>query len=89
MSRLIDCLDRHDHNSIDGLLNTISKQIRITEEMETTQNFVWVKKKKKTHVNPCPAEPGYYLSLQTVEIQISWLLQKPTDLDLHCLPLSI
>ena len=47
MSRLIDCLDRHDHNSIDGLLNTISKQIRITEEMETTQNFVWVKKKQK------------------------------------------
>ena len=23
--------------------------------------------------------------LQTVQIQISWLLQKPTDLDLHCL----
>ena len=23
---------------------------------------------------------------QTVQIQISWLLQKPTDLDLHCLP---
>ena len=22
---------------------------------------------------------------QTVQIQISWLLQKPTDLDLHCL----
>ena len=35
-------------------------------------------------VNPCPAEPGYTLSLQTVCTQISWL-QKPTDLDLHCL----
>ena len=23
-------------------------------------------------LNPCPAEPGYTLSLQTVEIQISW-----------------
>ena len=23
--------------------------------------------------------------MQTVQIQISWLLQKPTDLDLHCL----
>ena len=22
---------------------------------------------------------------QTVQIQISWLLKKPTDLDLHCL----
>ena len=22
---------------------------------------------------------------QTVQVQISWLLQKPTDLDLHCL----
>ena len=27
--------------------------------------------------------------LQTVSIQISWLLQKPTDLDLHCLPLRM
>ena len=25
----------------------------------------------------------------TVKIQISWLLQKPTDLGLHCLPLSM
>ena len=28
------------------------------------------------------------LLLQTVQIQISWLLKKPTDLDLHCLPFS-
>ena len=27
-----------------------------------------------------------YKPLQTVQIQISWLLKKPTDLDLHCLP---
>ena len=40
-------------------------------------------------VNPCPTEPGYTLSLQTVQIQISWLLKKPTDLDLHCLPISM
>ena len=39
--------------------------------------------------NPSPAEPGYALPLQTVQIQISWLLQKPIDLDLHCLPLSM
>ena len=26
-----------------------------------------------------------YTVWQTVQIQISWLLQKPTDLDLHCL----
>ena len=26
-----------------------------------------------------------YTLWQTVQIQISWLLQKPTDLDLHCL----
>ena len=38
---------------------------------------------------PCPAEPGYALPWQTVQIQISWLLKKPTDLDLHCLSLSI
>ena len=36
------------------------------------------------NVNPSPAEPRYVLPLQTVYIQISWLLQKPTDLDLHC-----
>ena len=39
-------------------------------------------------VNPSPAEPRYALPLQTVQIQISWLLKKPTDLDLHCLPFS-
>ena len=39
--------------------------------------------------NPCPAEPGYTLPLQTVQIQISWLLKKPTDLDLHFLPLRM
>ena len=26
-----------------------------------------------------------HIQWQTVQIQISWLLQKPTDLDLHCL----
>ena len=26
-----------------------------------------------------------HIEWQTVQIQISWLLQKPTDLDLHCL----
>ena len=31
-------------------------------------------------LNPGPAEPGYDLPLQTVYIQISWLLKKkPTD----------
>ena len=40
-------------------------------------------------VNPCPAEPGYTLPLQIMKIQISWLLKKPTDLDLHCFLLSI
>ena len=40
-------------------------------------------------INPCPAESGYTLTLQTVWIQISWFLKKPTDLDLHCLPLNM
>ena len=31
----------------------------------------------------------YILPLQTAQIQISCLLQKPTDLDLHCFPLSM
>ena len=38
---------------------------------------------------PSPIEPRYALPLQTVLIQISWLLKKPTDLDLHCLSLSM
>ena len=33
------------------------------------------------YVNPCPAEPEYTLSYQTVLIQISWFMKKPTDLD--------
>ena len=40
-------------------------------------------------INPGPAETGYALPLQAVYIKISWLLQKPTDLDLHCLSLSM
>ena len=39
--------------------------------------------------NPGPAEPEYALPLQTVLIQISRLLKKLTDLDLHCLSLSM
>ena len=31
----------------------------------------------------------YTLPLQTVQLQISWLLKKPTDLDLHCLSFSM
>ena len=42
-----------------------------------------------SHINPSPADLGYALHWQTVYIQISWLLQKPTDLDLPCLQYSI
>ena len=40
-------------------------------------------------LNPSPAEPGCTMFLQTVKIQINWLLKKPTDLDLHYLTLSM
>ena len=40
-------------------------------------------------LNPGPPDPRYALPLQTVLIQISWLLKKPTDLELHCLSLSV
>ena len=30
-------------------------------------------------------DTNLHTNRQTVQIQISWLLQKPTDLDLHCL----
>ena len=36
-----------------------------------------------------PAEAVYAMPLQTVQIQISRLLKKPTDLDLRCLSLSM
>ena len=35
------------------------------------------------NVNPSPPELGYTLPLQTVKIQISWHLKKPTDLDMQ------
>ena len=44
-------------------------------------------------LNPCPAEPGYILPLQSVDPDqlafLKKLLKKPTDLDLHCLSLSM
>ena len=43
----------------------------------------------KTYIKPCPADLGYALPLQIVQIQISWLLKKPTDLDLNYLQFSI
>ena len=49
----------------------------------------WQNFKEDNFFNPCPAEPGYALPLQTVYSQISWLLQKLTDLDLHCLSFSM
>ena len=39
------------------------------------------------YLNPGPAEQRYALPLKTVQIQISWL--QPTDLNLHCLSLSM
>ena len=51
--------------------------------------FVVAKYSHRCYLSPCPAEPGYTLPLQTMQIQISWLLKKPTDLDLHCLLLSM
>ena len=36
-------------------------------------NISYMQMLSKMHFN-CPAEPGYILSLQTVQIQISWLL---------------
>ena len=37
-----------------------------------------------TPLNPCPAEPGYTLHLQTVDPD-----QLASELDLHCLQLSM
>ena len=43
----------------------------------------------KLYLNPGPSEPQYALHLQTVQIQIGWLLKKPADLELHCLLFGI
>ena len=40
-------------------------------------------------VNPGSAEQGYVPSLRKVYFQISWLLKKPSGLDLYCLSLSM
>ena len=61
---------------------------------ETKSLKPWIRVFLFTHasfavLSPCPAQPGYVLPLQTVQIQISWLLKKSTDLELHCLPLSM
>ena len=43
----------------------------------------------RTNINPAPAGLGYALPLQIVYTKISWLLQKPTNLELHYLPFSM
>ena len=50
--------------------------------MQLNKMIVAVKpiRSNRFSVNPSPAEPGYTLLLQTVQIQISWLLN-PKDLD--------
>ena len=42
---------------------------------------------KRLKFNPGPVEPGYALPLQTLKIQIRWLLQ--SDLDRYCSPLYV
>ena len=44
---------------------------------------------KQSINSPLSCWTRYTLSLQTVQIQISWLLKKSTDLDLHCLSFSV
>ena len=53
------------------------------------ENFYDHKFPKFSFLNPGLAEAGYALPLQTVLIQISWLLKKPRDLDLYCLSFSM
>ena len=41
----------------------------------------------KVCLNPCPAEPGYTLTFAN-SVDPNQLASKPTDPNLHCLPLS-
>ena len=73
-----------------GKLNQCIMQVRILLVIRCFSLYFVLQNHTATVViNPCPAEPGYTLLLQTVYIQISWLLKKPTDLDLHCFSFSM
>ena len=48
----------------------------------------WIQNSFASHVvfkciSLCPTEPGYITCFKTVQIQISWLHQKPADFNLH------
>ena len=71
------------------MLKSDPKVGSVTENMPFLANMEISSVYPKSYINPCPAEPGYTLPLQKVQIQISWLLKKPTDMDLYCLPSSM
>ena len=72
-----------------NISSNIWRQWRLSWSYASVQSYqslletLWIV--KKLRLNPGPAEPRYVLSLETVQIKISWLLKKPTDLNLHCL----
>ena len=74
-------------------ITTTKKKKKKKKKEEEKKKKEEEKKKDKQNVTtvkiPCPAEPGYTLPLQTVQVQISWLLKKPNDLELHCLSFSM
>ena len=63
-----------------NILKTYGRGYRICLPLnqELFLAFCNPKPNPKPKFNPCPAEPGYTLPIK-----------KPTDLDLHCLPLSM
>ena len=73
----LHCLLRHN------CLNFEGKYVRYAFELTSSD------KRRHPLTLVLLNEPRYILPLQTVQIQISWLLQKPTDLDLHCLSFSM
>ena len=66
-------------------LFTFNSQYKLVDHQVVWSSLIHI----SLYLNPCPAEPRYTMPSQTVLIQISWLLKKPNDLDLHCLPLSM
>ena len=56
---------------------------------ENKQEVTDIVKIVKTYLNPCPAEPGYTLPFANSVDPDQLASKKPTDLDLHCLSLSI
>ena len=71
---------------------SIQFQLQLQQQLLVSIYTVLIRPSKHScgqcRLNPCPAELGYTLPLQTLDPH-QLAFKKPTDLDLHCLPFSM